>query len=271
VSGVNAPGWVTSQAELELGLVEVGRERDLDETVVRLRIPPVMRVLWHHAGHWRLVFKGNGSQFWLDRRRGDGHLLGDSDGGFGTLGDDIKQDSWTISLDRVRRRFRDGRIDEPYEFAHCYLGLQLQYPDDLRKLPRSASLALRFSAAEAALINALPAEQQSRPPSPQMNLHLHTTMPGELNNPAASESSDQTTGLDAILPTAGRPTLKVAILLEMHRRAHRNELADKVAEEARQLRQWLIGNYPNAAPQEAESIENAIREEYWSLKTHPTK
>jgi hypothetical protein len=149
-----------------------------------------MRVLWRWAKLWRLVFKGKDSRFWLDRRRGDGHLLGDPDGSFGTLGDDIAEAGWTVSLDRVRRRYRDGRLGEPYEFAHCYLGLQLEYPDDLRKLPRSASLQLLFIAIEAALSDVLAAEQQSEPSSPPMNLHLHMNALRESERPAATEPAE---------------------------------------------------------------------------------
>ena len=202
MSGVNSPDpriqpiWVTSQNELAHYLVEVGRERGLDEAAARLRIPPIMRVLWSHAELWRLAFK---SQSWLDRRRGDGHLLGAPDGGFGALGDHIDQANWTVSLGWVRRRYWHGRIDQPYEFAHCYLGLHLKYQDDLRKLPRSVSLELRFIAIEAALIDVLTTQQQSQSPAPQMNLHLHTTVPSE-SEKQAPEFIDQTTSLDAISP-----------------------------------------------------------------------
>jgi hypothetical protein len=57
----------------------------------------------------------------------------------------------------------------------------------------------------------------------------------------------------------------------MYRRAHRKELADELAKEARQLRQWLIGKHHPAKPPGAETIENAIRQEYWELKPKPTK
>jgi hypothetical protein len=66
---------------------------------------------------------------------------------------------------------------------------------------------------------------------------------------------------------AGRPTAKHLYLQEMSARASRGELLDKVAHEARYLRDWFKSKYPDFNCSKDRAIENSIRDEYKKLKS----
>ena len=66
---------------------------------------------------------------------------------------------------------------------------------------------------------------------------------------------------------AGRPTPKHLYMQEMRRRADAGQLRNSLAQEARDLRDWLEQEHPNLNPGTTGTIENAIRDDYRRLKS----
>ncbi len=64
---------------------------------------------------------------------------------------------------------------------------------------------------------------------------------------------------------AGRPTPKHLYIQEMKRRATDGQLQDSLAQEARDLRDWMKEEHPDLNPGTTGAIENAVRDEYRML------
>lgn len=97
------------------------------------------------------------------------------------------------------------------------------------------------------------------------------TIEGELvPTMAAIAGTDEEVVLESGTP--GRPPKSIHLIeQELRRRAEDDRLEPSLAEQARQLHQWLITNHPKAPPPTSGTIENRIRAEYRRLKGKPTK
>jgi hypothetical protein len=68
----------------------------------------------------------------------------------------------------------------------------------------------------------------------------------------------------------GRPSFMAEIKLELRRRAEAGSMDPMLREESESLALWAKGHAPGTTPQ-AKSIENAIRELYWTLHARHIK
>jgi hypothetical protein len=82
--------------------------------------------------------------------------------------------------------------------------------------------------------------------------------------PSAVTAASYRTGV------AGRPSSKQLAEQEMQRRAEQGVLAVTLAEEVRQLRDWLKGEHPTAPHPKQSALQNALRDQYRKLKQTPS-
>jgi hypothetical protein len=64
----------------------------------------------------------------------------------------------------------------------------------------------------------------------------------------------------------GRPTSKHIVEAELRRRAQEGRLCETLAEETRELSDWLRKMHPDERPATAKAIENGLRHLFWELK-----
>jgi hypothetical protein len=187
---LSPPDWV-SFAERVRWIVWVGWKLGLERSATLRMVQPLLVDLRRYASNWRLAFDGG---TWLKRRRGDGRLYGDPDGGFGHLSGKIEWETWRVSLDWVGQWYRDGQIGDPYEFAHLYLGLRLpQGGHELRRFPHSAWLQLRLNSIEETMGWLVAVQQQAAPSEPRP-VHIQSMSPElrELWHPPQGTSAAKT-------------------------------------------------------------------------------
>jgi hypothetical protein len=64
----------------------------------------------------------------------------------------------------------------------------------------------------------------------------------------------------------GRPSSMHLIVREFQRRKEAGETCSKLAAEARALREWFVHEHPDAEAPSVHTIENRLRELYWSRR-----